>query len=261
MVDNKHHQHLSRHDDDGYEEHNDILHTGHPPPNYSSLVVGSALQQRQHSDEPTNTMHLQQRKRSSTKRNRRTMNRFDHESDSVSKMKFAVDFPPLRQGYTRTSLAMAYVLDWTVLVLMFLLIGGFSLAPKPETMFPLNDPSLSYPLMPEIIPPWLFFLLCVGLPIILFMFIHVVFFALKKFSRWRKNLDRRQLHHGWLWSLCCSRGKQSQRSSSGDDDDDNEAMVDRKYRESPPIMSSAVFESITGRNSRDLHHAVLCLLN
>jgi len=80
-----------------------------------------------------------------------------------------------------------YVYDWIIVAVVGGIGFSLSLFVSPfDRYLPLNDPSVSYPLLPDIVPVWLLLLLCWLIP--------VGFFLIAQY--WRKSFH--DLHHGVL---------------------------------------------------------------
>jgi len=80
-----------------------------------------------------------------------------------------------------------YLLDWIFAFFVFILSWIINVVVHPYVRYlPPNDPSVSYPLKPDIIPNWTLFVLCFFLPLLIFLLFQVVI------------KSRHDFHHAFL---------------------------------------------------------------
>lgn len=154
------------------------------------------------------------------------------------------DFPSFRNRYTTRSLIASYVIDWIFIAIMYLIVGGFSLAPKPDIPFTLDDPSLSYPLVKEIIPVWMFFLLCIAVPIMLFAIIYLMV-RIKNAVIQRQKQKKKENKRNWAWRR---------------DGDQIQYGYKRMNSQQKKNKTLEHYTSLDYIDIHDLHHAILGLL-
>jgi hypothetical protein len=108
----------------------------------------------------------------------------------------------------------------------------------------LDDPSLSYPLVKEIIPVWLFFLSCIGVPIILFAIIYLVV-RFKKAVNKRQKQKKKESKRNWAWRR------------DGDHIQYGYKRMDSQQKKNKKCGHYSPLDHI---DIHDLHHAILGLL-
>jgi membrane-associated phospholipid phosphatase len=159
---------------------------------------------------------------------------------------WGVDFPALRNRYTKGSLFVSYLLDYTVMMVMLGLIGFFSLTHHPDPMFTLDDPALAYPMRPEIIPKWLFFVLCLAVPAVIFVCVNIM---LRVKNTMIRGFNRRSFSGKLMQCLCsCAIVEEETDYDSSDEEEHHHPIRDR--------MDPHKLEYI---GFHDLHHAMLGL--
>ena len=77
----------------------------------------------------------------------------------------------------------SYFVDWAIVALLMVFLACYWVLTRPRVRFFTNSPDYSYPLVSETVPVWMLIVLCVVVPLLLFVGVAGLFFILQKPNR------------------------------------------------------------------------------